>query len=53
MNKNNKEFHVMKIAYNKLDEENRKNSKLMQEIIMIMKRVKGTVRLMTIIILMC
>ncbi len=32
MNKKNKEFHVMKIAYNKLDEENRKNSKLMQDL---------------------
>ena len=33
MNKKNKEFHVLKIAYNKLDEENRKNTKLIQEII--------------------
>jgi hypothetical protein len=33
MNKKNKEFHVLKIAYNKLDEENKKNSKLIQDIV--------------------
>jgi hypothetical protein len=33
MNKKNKEFLILKIAYNKLDDENRKNSKLVQEII--------------------
>ncbi len=33
MNKKSKEFNFLKIAYNKLDEENRKNTKIIQEII--------------------
>ena len=33
MNKKNKEFHNMKISYLKLDEENKKNIKIIEEII--------------------
>lgn len=33
MNKRNKEFNSLKISYNKLNEENKRNSKLIQEAI--------------------
>jgi hypothetical protein len=41
MNKKNKEFHMLKIAYLKLDSENKRNLKIIEEVLQEAARQKG------------
>lgn len=47
INKKNKEFHSLKIAFLKLDEENKKNVKIIEDIIIEAGRGKGDIVKMT------